>query len=59
MAPILKFGDKYLLTAQIESIVWLTDDTVEIRTRTDIHLFAGSTASALKTYLNGLAQSFA
>jgi len=57
MAPILKFGDKYLFTAQIECVVWISADTVEIRTRSDRHLFTGTAATALRTYLNSLSQN--
>ena len=55
MEPILKFGDKYLFTAQIESVTWLTADTVEIRTHTERHLLSGTAAASLRTFLDSLA----
>lgn len=57
MAPILKFGDQYLFTAQIEFIQWIAVDTAEIRTRTERFIFTGAGAAALRTYLNSLAQN--
>lgn len=58
MTPVFKFGDKYIFTAQIESIVWLNSQSVEIRTRTDRHLFDGPAAIALRTYLDSQSQIF-
>jgi hypothetical protein len=56
MTPILKLGDKYLFTAQIESVIWLAPDTVEIRTFSERHLFDGTLAASLRVYLNSQAQ---
>ena len=58
MTPVFKFGDKYIFTAQIESIVWLNPQSVEIRTRTERHLFDGPAAVALRTYLDSQSQNF-
>jgi len=57
MAPILKFGDKYLFTDHIEYVQWIAADTAEICTRTERFIFTGAAAAALKTYLNSLAQN--
>lgn len=57
MAPILKFGDQYLFTPQIESIRWLDADTVEVRTMYHCYVFNGTLATALRTYLNSVAQN--
>lgn len=56
MTPVLKFGDKYIFTALIESVIWLTPQSVEIRTRSERHLLNGPAADALRTYLDSLAE---
>jgi len=58
MTPVFKFGDKYIFTAQIESIFWLNAQSVEIRTRTERHLFEGPSAAALRAYLDSQSQNF-
>ena len=58
MTQVFKFGDKYIFTAQIESVVWLTSQSVEIRTRSERFLFDGPAAAALRTYLDSQAQNF-
>lgn len=59
LAPVFQFGDLYLLTAQIERIQFLDATTVEIRTRTDVHIIRGTAATELRSYLASRCQSFA
>lgn len=58
LAPVLRFGDLYLLTALIERIQFLDATTVEIRTRTDAHIVRGTAAAELRSYLESRSQAF-
>lgn len=58
IATMLRFGDLYIQTAQIERFQYLAADTVEIKTRSGTHIIKGTAATDLRTYLNGYAQAF-
>jgi hypothetical protein len=58
IATLLRFGDLYIQTSQIERIQYLANDAVEIKTRTCTHVIKGAAATDLRTYINSYSQSF-